>query len=79
LVSCPIALCTVTRIGGKRHFHFISPKAGHRVRMVALDSATGEEVAHRDLVTGFKIANDRYGLLDVEDFKQARIETSSTM
>ena len=79
LVSCPIALHSVTRSSGDLHFHFINPKTGHRVRMVTLDAETDEELSRRDLVRGYEFEKDRYVLLDEEDFEQAKIEASSTM
>ncbi len=79
LVSCPIALHAVMRNRSKRHFHFINPRTGHRVRMVTLDYENDEEVVHRDLVNGYEFAENRYVLLDDEHFRQARTDTSSTM
>jgi DNA end-binding protein Ku len=79
LVSCPVALHSVLRASGDLRFHFINPKTGHRVRMVTLDAETDEEVARRDLVKGYEFEQDRYVLLDDEDFASAKIETSSTM
>ncbi len=79
LVSCPIALHSVTRSSGDLHFHFINPNTGHRVRMVTLDAETDEELSRRDLVRGYEFEKDRYVLLDEEDFEQAKIEASSTL
>jgi len=79
LVTCPIALHSVTRASGDLHFHFINPKTGNRVRMVTQDAETEEEVSRRDLVKGYEFEKDRYVLLDDEDFQQAQIESSSTL
>jgi DNA end-binding protein Ku len=79
LVSCPVSLHSVARASGDLRFHFINPKTGHRVRMVALDAETDKEVARSDLVRGYEFEKDRYVLLDDEDFANARIESSSTM
>ena len=79
LVTCPIALHTVTHASGDLHFHFINPKTGHRVRMVTLDAETDQEVSRRDLVKGYEFEKNRYVLLEDEDFEQARIDTSSVM
>ena len=79
LVTCPIALHSVTRASGDLHFHFINPKTGHRVRMVTLDSETDQQVPRRDLVKGYEFEKNRYVLLDEEDFEKAKIETSSTI
>jgi DNA end-binding protein Ku len=79
LVSCPVSLHSVARASGDLRFHFINPKTGHRVRMVALDAETDKEVARSDLVRGYEFEKDRYVLLDDEDFANARVESSSTM
>ena len=79
LVTCPIALHSVVRAAGDLHFHYINPKTGNRVRMVTMDAETDDEVSRRDLVKGYEFEKDRYVLLDEDDFKQARIESSSTV
>ena len=80
LVTCPIALHSVTRTSADLHFHYINPKTGHRVRAITLDAETDDEVARRDLVKGYEFEKGRrYVLLNDEDFEQANIETSSTL
>jgi DNA end-binding protein Ku len=79
LVSCPIALHTVVRANSGLHFHLINPKTGHRIRMVSQDAETEQEVSRQDLIKGFEFEKDHYVLLDDDDFKQARIESSSTL
>ncbi len=79
LVTCPIALHSVARAGGELRFHYINSKTGNRVRMVAQDAETDEEVSRRDLVKGYEFEKDRYVLLDEADFEKARIESSATM
>jgi DNA end-binding protein Ku len=79
LVTCPIALHSVTRTSGDLHFHYINPKTGNRVRMVTLDAETDDEVSRRDLVKGYEFEKDRYVLLDEEDFERAKIDSSATL
>ncbi|HEY0185348.1 MAG TPA: Ku protein [Rhodopila sp.] len=79
LVSCPIALYSVVRGASGLHFHLINPKTGHRIRMVAQDAETDDEVSRGDLVKGYEFEKDRYVLLDDEDFEQARIDSSATL
>ncbi len=79
LVSCPIALHSVLRGGGGLHFNLINPKTGNRIRMVTVDAGTDEEVTRSELAKGYEFEKDKYLLLDDEDFKQARIESSSTL
>jgi len=79
LVTCPIALHSVTHSSGDLHFHYINPKTGNRVRMVTLDAETDAEISRRDLVKGYEFEKDRYVLLDDEDFAKAKIESSATL
>ncbi len=79
LVSCPVSLHSVLRASGDLRFHFINPKTGHRVRMVALDAESDKEVPRAELVRGYEFEKDRYVLLNDEDFASARVETSTTM
>ena len=44
-----------------------------------LDAETDEETSRRDLVRGFEVEEDRYVLLDNDNFASARIDTSSTI
>jgi len=79
LVSCPVALYTVHRTRGDLHFHLINPKTGNRVRMIAPDAETDEEMSRSDLVRGYEFEKNRYVVLEPEDFEKARIESSSVL
>ncbi len=77
LVTCPVALYPAHHEQGSLHFHFINPDTGNRVRMVTLDSETGEELQRRDLARGYEFRKDHYLLLTDADFESARIDSSA--
>ena len=79
LVSCPVALYSVLRPSSGLHFHLINPDTGNRIRMVTVDSETGEELSRSKLVKGYEYEKDHYILLDDSDFESARIESSATI
>ena len=79
LVSCPVALFNARHEREALKFHYINPQTGNRVRMVTLDSETGDELRRADLVKGYEFERNRYLLLDDEDFEAARTETSAVL
>ena len=79
LVSCPVALYGATSRAGDVSFRLINPETGNRIRQVAVDAETGEEVERRDLVRGFEIEKDRYVLLTDEEIKSVRLESTKTI
>jgi DNA end-binding protein Ku len=79
LVTCPVALYSANHDRGSLHFNLINPKTGNRIRMVAQDAETEEEVSRRDLVKGYEFKKDTYLILTEEDFESARIESSSVI
>lgn len=79
LVSCPVALYNARHSREALAFHFINPQTGNRVRMVTLDSETGDELRRSDLVKGYEFEKHRYLLLEDADFEAARTETSTVM
>jgi DNA end-binding protein Ku len=79
LVSCPIALYSANHERGSLHFNLINPRTGNRIRMIAQDAETGQEVARADLVKGYEFRKDTYLLMDDDDFEHARVESSSTI
>jgi DNA end-binding protein Ku len=79
LVSCPVALYSANRERGSLYFHLINPETGNRIRMIAQDAETGEELSRRDLAKGYEFKKDTYLILTDEDFESARVESSSVM
>ena len=79
LVSCPVALFNARHSREALSFNLINSKSGNRVRMVTIDSETGDELRRGDLVKGYEFEKNRYLLLDENDFESAHIETSTVM
>jgi DNA end-binding protein Ku len=79
LVSCPVALFNARHERESLRFHYINPQTGNRVRMVTLDSETGDELRRSDLAKGYEFEKHRYLLLDDEDFEAARTDTSAVL
>ena len=79
LVSCPVALYNAHHDRETLRFNLINPQTGHRIRMVSVDSETGDEVSRRDLVKGYEFKKNTYLLLDDEDFESVRVPSSTTM
>jgi DNA end-binding protein Ku len=79
LVSCPVALFNARHERESLRFHYINPQTGNRVRMVTLDSETGDELRRSDLAKGYEFEKHRYLLLDDEDFEAARTDTSTVL
>lgn len=79
LVSCPVALYGATSRAGDVSFRLINPATGNRIRQVAVDAETGEEVERRDLVRGFEVEKDRYVLLTEEEIRGVRLESTRTI
>jgi DNA end-binding protein Ku len=77
LVTCPVALYAANHDRGSLHFNLINPKTGNRIKMVTLDTETGDELSRRDLVKGYEFKKDNYIVLSDEDFESARVESSS--
>jgi len=59
--------------------NLINPKTGHRIRMVALDTETNDEVQRRDLVKGYEFRKDQYLLLTDQGFDSVKVESSSVL
>ncbi len=78
LVSCPVALYTATSRSGDVSFHLINPKTNNRIRMIATDPDSGP-VERSDLVKGYEIEKGRYILLEEEEIRAVRIESTRTL
>src|SRR5215472_7703355 len=79
LVSCPVALWNAKHERAAIRFNLLNPKTNHRIRMVTVDSETGEEVQRRDLVKGYEFRKEQYLLLSDEDFDSVKVESSSVI
>jgi DNA end-binding protein Ku len=78
LVTCPVALYTATNSGGDVHFHLINPETNNRVKMITTDPETGP-VERSKLVKGFEVSKGEYILLNDEDLKSVKLESTRTI
>lgn len=76
LVTCPVALYKATDPKGGVNFHLINPRTKSRIVQVAKDPTTGQELDRRTLVRGFEVAKNQYVLIDPEELKALRIEST---
>ena len=76
LVTCPVALYKATAPKGGISFHLINPKTKSRIVQVTKDPTTGKELEYKDLVRGFEVSKNRYVLIDPEELKALRIEST---
>lgn len=79
LVSCPVALYKAVEARTGTHFHLINPKTHNRIRQVAKDAATGREIDRRSLVKGFEVSKGKYVLIDPEDLKSLKLESTKIL
>jgi DNA end-binding protein Ku len=79
LVTCPVALYKATDPKGGVSFHLINPKTKSRIVHVAKDPTTGQELDRKTLVRGFEVSKDQYVLVDPEELKALRIESTHVL
>ena len=79
LVTCPVALFSATDPKGGVAFHLINPKTQSRIVEVTKDPTTGEELDRRDLVRGFEVTKDHYVLVEPDELKALRVESTRVL
>lgn len=79
LVTCPVALYKATDPKGGVSFHLINPKTKSRIVQVAKDPTTGQELDRKTLARGFEVSKDQYILVDPEELKALRIESTHVL
>jgi DNA end-binding protein Ku len=79
LVSCPIALSPATTEVERIKLNQLNPRTGNRLPLQPVDSETGEKVNRGDIVKGYKLENDQYVILENEELKNLKIESSSIL
>ena len=79
LVTCPVALYKATDPKGDISFHLINPKTKSRIVQVVKDPTTGEELDRKTLVHGFEVSKNQYVLIDPEELKALRIESTRVL
>ena len=78
LVTCPVALYTATSAGGDVHFHLINPKTNNRIKMITTDPETGP-IERKDLVKGYEVSKGEYILLNDDEIKSVKLESTKTI
>lgn len=76
LVTCPVALFKATSAKSGVSFNLINPKTGSRIVQVVKDPTTGEELDRKTLVKGFEVAKNQYVLIDPDELKALRTEST---
>lgn len=79
LVTCPVALYKATESKAGISFNLINPETRSRIRMVAHDASTGEEIERSKLVKGYEVDKNQYVLIDPEDIDALKIESSKIL
>jgi DNA end-binding protein Ku len=79
LVTCPVGLYKATEPKSGISFNFINPDTNSRIRMIAHDASTGEEVDRKKLVKGYEIEKGKYILIDPEDIDALKIESTKIL
>src|SRR3954447_5323719 len=79
LVACPVRLFKATGEGeGAVHFNLLHRQTLNRVRQVYRDPDDGE-VQRKDLVRGFQIERDRYVVVEDEELKKLKVESTKVI
>jgi DNA end-binding protein Ku len=79
LVTCPVALYNATDPKGGVGFHLINPKTKSRIVQVVKDPTTGQILDRKALVRGFEVSKNKYVLIDPEELKALRIESTHVL
>lgn len=79
LVTCPVALYTAISSANEVSFNLINPKTNNRIKMVTTDAETGEPLQRSELVKGYEVEKGKYVLLEDEEIKSVRLESTKTI
>jgi DNA end-binding protein Ku len=78
LVTCPVRLFKATSGGESVHFHLLHRQTGNRVRQQYKDPEDGV-VERRDLVRGYEVEKDHYIVVEDEELKKLKLESTKTI
>jgi DNA end-binding protein Ku len=78
-VTCAVRLTPAVTGAERVSFHLINPETGNRVRMKTHDAETDEIIERKDLVKGYEYEKGQYALIDDEEIKALRIESTRTI
>jgi len=78
-VTCAVRLTPAVTGAERVSFHLINPETGNRVRMKTHDAETDDVIERKDLVKGYEYEKGQYALIDDEEIKALRIESTRTI
>ena len=79
LVHCPVAVHKATSEARDVRFHLLNPDTHNRVKQAWKDAVTGDELSRRDLVRGYEVAKDEYVVVDDEELKALKLESTKVI
>jgi DNA end-binding protein Ku len=78
-VTCAVRMTPAVSSAEHISFHLINPETGNRVRMKTHDAETDEIIERKDLVKGYEYEKGQYALIDDEEMKALRLESTRTI
>jgi DNA end-binding protein Ku len=78
LVTCPVRLFKAVGEGDAVHFNLLHRQTLNRVKQMWKDPADGV-VERRDLVRGFQVERDRYVVVEDEELKDLKLESTKVI
>ncbi|MGE5537079.1 MAG: Ku protein [Gemmatimonas sp.] len=78
-VTCAVRLTPATTAAEHVSFHLINPETGNRVKMKTHDAETDDVLERKDLKRGYEYEKGQYVLLDEDEIKALRIESTRTI
>jgi DNA end-binding protein Ku len=78
LVACPVRLFKATGEGDAVHFHLLHRQTLNRVKQQYRDPEDGV-VERRDMVKGYEVERDRYVVVEDEELKKLKVESTKVI
>jgi DNA end-binding protein Ku len=78
LVTCPVRLFKAVGEGDQVHFNLLHRETLNRVRQAWKDPADGF-VERKDLVRGYQVERDRYVVVEEEELKKLKLESTKVI
>jgi DNA end-binding protein Ku len=79
LVHCPVAVHKATSEARDVRFNLLNPGTHTRVKQAWKDAVTGDEHSRRELVRGYEAAKDEYVVVDNEELKALKLESTKVI
>jgi DNA end-binding protein Ku len=78
-VTCAVRMTPAITASEHVSFHLINPETGNRVRMKTHDAETDDILERKDLKRGYEYEKGQYVLLDEDEIKALKIESTGTI